>query len=97
MISLLSATEPHARKRHRCSLCDGPIEVGIKHIAESYCDGGAAWTWRAHIDCERLINAYWEWCGYKLSEIDETDQIDPYEFGSFLRQRSDGPVWETQR
>ena len=52
MISLGSTTQK-AKKQHRCGSCGGDIVIGQTYVRARIVDGGEAWVWKAHEDCQR--------------------------------------------
>lgn len=49
----LGTERPVARKSHVCDSCCGTIDVGQRYVRARIVDGGEAWTWKAHEDCQR--------------------------------------------
>ena len=70
MITLLNETEPVARKQHYCGYCARPIEPGARYLSQRCADGGTAWTFKSHLDCD---SAYWSWGCEEGEIIDLTD------------------------
>jgi len=52
----MNGTEPRhikaARKHHQCSWCCGLIAKGFPYLRSRGFDGGDAWTWKAHPECD---------------------------------------------
>lgn len=46
-----------ARKRHQCDFCVGWIEKGEKYIRSTFVDGGEIWTWKSHIECDKITKS----------------------------------------
>jgi len=56
MVTLLSETEPVARKQYRCEWCGDLIEVGEKHKKFAQIFEGDFNCWRAHPECVRMLD-----------------------------------------
>ena len=48
----LGTEYPTAKKKHRCESCGGTIQPGEKYVRARVVDGGEAWVWKAHDDCQ---------------------------------------------
>lgn len=66
-MTFLSASEPIARKPHRCDQCRIMITRGERHVRQSYVDGTPR-TYRAHTDCNEAAE---EWRINAQSRDDE--------------------------
>ena len=51
MVTVLSTTQPKARKQHYCDSCGKPILPGTVYERQFNTDGGEAWSHVAHIPC----------------------------------------------
>ena len=49
----LGTTKHVARKAHRCENCGGRINPGQVYIRARVVDGGDAWVWKSHDDCQK--------------------------------------------
>lgn len=50
----LGDTQPKARKRHICDLCELPIEPGTVHVARRGIGDDGPVTSRMHLPCEQM-------------------------------------------
>lgn len=48
----LGTEYPTAKKKHRCESCGGAIQPGEKYVRARVVDGGEAWVWKSHDDCQ---------------------------------------------
>lgn len=46
-----------ARKRHQCDYCNCWIEKGEKYLRSTIVDGGEIWTWKSHIECDKITKS----------------------------------------
>lgn len=54
--SLSTDTIKRARKAHLCNWCKEPIDIGTSYVRQRNVDGKEAWTWRAHVECDKASN-----------------------------------------
>ncbi len=88
MISLGSTTQK-AKKPHRCDSCGGTIKIGHTYVRARIVDGGEAWVWKAHGDCQEAGQILWnndimgdDNCLVNVSDMDSYDRrlvagVDP--------------------
>ena len=58
-------TKTHtARKKHRCELCGGVIDIGQRYNADFCVDGGYAYTFKSHIECSDLVDELIDYCEF---------------------------------
>lgn len=74
MSTLLSKTEPAARKQHRCEWCGEPIVPGEKHVKNVMIFEGDFQSWRAHKECIHMMNCLQDNDRYYFD-----DGFQPYE------------------
>ena len=48
----LGTSFPTAKTRHRCESCGKFIQPGEKYVRSRIVDGGEAWVWKSHDDCQ---------------------------------------------
>jgi predicted RNA-binding Zn-ribbon protein involved in translation (DUF1610 family) len=48
----LGTAHPVAKKKHRCESCGGAIQPGDRYVRARVVDGGEAWVWKSHDDCQ---------------------------------------------
>lgn len=55
----------HARKVHRCGMCDLPIQPGDRYAYQTCVYDGRAYTFRDCYWCDRdrVVNYVWDWVG----------------------------------
>lgn len=68
MPELLSNSSPIARKRHFCDHCGCGIEKGQRYIRAAFVDGGRAYSWASHEDCQALAIELWREYGLGFSD-----------------------------
>ena len=63
--TFLSDTTPIGRKTHWCILCDGMIQMGVRHVARRGISDGVPVTIRLHTECEAATKGWttddWEY------------------------------------
>jgi len=76
----LGTTTQAARKAHHCDSCGGKIEVGQTYVRSRVVDGGDAWVWKSHEDCQRasviLFEEGIEGDDYTLVSVRDMDRED---------------------
>ncbi len=88
MITTLDEKHVRARVRHLCSLSMQHIDKGEVHFTQTNADGRDIGTYRAHVECDSKLSAYWSWCGIDLKDVHEDDRVDDSEFRRFLAETS---------
>ena len=58
MIEFETATQPKARKQHKCYLCGGPIVYGERYFRHSGKCDGEFFDYCYHDECSDLIDSY---------------------------------------
>lgn len=64
-----------ARKQHRCNWCGNIIQKGEKYRHSVNVDGGDMWSFKAHLKCDQIFDAfykkdhpYWDECNAEYFE-----------------------------
>lgn len=52
MAQNLGTEYPTAKKAHRCGSCGRSIQPGEKYVRSRIVEGGEAWVWKSHDDCQ---------------------------------------------
>lgn len=73
----LGSTKQRAVKRHFCSNCCGSIQPGQVYVRARIVDGGEAWVWKSHEDCQEVSEILYragiegdDGCLFSVSEMD---------------------------
>lgn len=51
---------PRAKKSYHCDLCRGSINKGEQYSYQFNTDGGEAYAFRSHLECDFVCNELWE-------------------------------------
>lgn len=63
MIKVLQTCTVRARKPHVCDYCHAPIEKGERYCRSINKSDGEVYTWKAHVHCDHIARAIWDWVG----------------------------------
>jgi len=81
----LSDETRKARKQHRCNWCGNIIQKGEKYRHSVYVDGGDMWSFKAHLKCDQIFDAfykedrpYWEECTAEYFEEKVVEELQSY-------------------
>ena len=55
-IQLISSKNIKARKDHVCSYCCEKINKGDHYKNSFIVDGSDGWSWKSHLECEKLVS-----------------------------------------
>lgn len=66
-----------ARKSHICDLCGLRIEKGIKYNYDFIVEGGDAWGFKSHLDCNHLAHIW-------FMEDDFNEGLDMIDFKEYV-------------
>lgn len=56
----LGTSKHAARVVHRCENCGGRIKIGERYVRSRIVDGGEAWVWKSHADCQAASEILWK-------------------------------------
>lgn len=77
----LGTTHPVARTKHRCDSCGRLITPKTRYVRARIVDGGEAWVWKAHEDCQaaglllsKLGHEDGDGCLLSVYDMDPEDQ-----------------------
>ena len=77
----LGTTRQKAAKKHRCENCGRFIESGQTYVRQRMVDGGEAWVWKSHEDCQEASQILFDEVGANfddglplVSEMDSEDR-----------------------
>ena len=71
MLECYTKKTPMAKKKHTCSICGGPIEVGEKCVSYSWKTGDGWFRYKYHLVCQKIIDNF----------LDDTGE-EEYSFGT---------------
>lgn len=59
----ISSRKPIARKEYCCNYCRDKIEKGQRYQRSFWKDGGIAYEWISHLECQFIVNELWDYYG----------------------------------
>ncbi len=77
----LGSSRHRARKVHYCEHCTRKIFVGEAYHRARIVDGGDAWVWKSHEDCQKASEILWsqgiegdDACLFKVIDMDRDER-----------------------
>ena len=76
---VLTSSTHIARRSHTCNYCHAPIEKGERYCRSVNKFDGELYTWKAHIHCDHVAQAIWDW-------VDPDEGMDEFTFQECSKQ-----------